>query len=204
MRAVLPNSKPRADDLRDRLNKRLFDRPIVQNNFRGELIEEIVSSELGDSWKHCAGDWHAWDFERILESGIVRLQIKQSAARQSWDKDGDQIIKSRVGKFPIGFKTGYFIEDKWISESGRHTEIYLLCYHDDRTELADHFDVARWDFYILRASEIAPKEKPTISIPELEIMVSQDRVSKAKSAHLREILELAASNVVAWTIPPSH
>ncbi len=68
-----------------RLTHRLFGSPILLNSFRGEVGEEMVAMALEPEWEHCAGDWAAFDF-RHGRSGL-RIQVKQSAARQSWHKD---------------------------------------------------------------------------------------------------------------------
>lgn len=58
-----------------------LDRPLASNAFRGVLVEAMVAGALRPRWRWCGMDWTSWDFER--DDG-VRLEVKQSAARQSW------------------------------------------------------------------------------------------------------------------------
>src|SRR5262245_50759395 len=128
---------PDAEAIRRRLLDRLFGSRIIQNNFRGELVEEIVNLAIGDAWTHCAKDWAAWDFQRDR----IRVQVKQSAARQSWDNDTGEALRPRRGVFPIPEKAGYFEGTDWRSEPGRQADIYILAWHADDTGEADHFDL---------------------------------------------------------------
>ena len=64
-----------------------YDGPNMNNVSRGDYVECMIAITLGtDCRLTCADgwDWAAWDFEH-LSSG-VRLEIKQAAARQTWDK----------------------------------------------------------------------------------------------------------------------
>jgi hypothetical protein len=67
-----------------RLTHRLCGSPILLNSLRGEVVEEMVAMALEPEWEHCAGEWAACDL-RERRSGL-RIQVKQSAARQSWHK----------------------------------------------------------------------------------------------------------------------
>ena len=65
-----------------RLTHRLFGCPLLRNSIRGELVEEMVAQALEPEWALCAGDWAACDLKQV--GGPLRIQVKQSAARQSW------------------------------------------------------------------------------------------------------------------------
>jgi hypothetical protein len=73
-----------SDDIIARLTRRLFGAPILQDNVRGDVVEEIVASALEPEWRHCSGDWGPCDFQH--PGSGQRIQVKQSAARQSWDR----------------------------------------------------------------------------------------------------------------------
>jgi hypothetical protein len=161
---IIPSTK----EIRRRLSERLFQSDIVQNNFRGEVFEEIVNSIIGakhgGDWTHCSADWNAWDF-RFKN---YFLQVKQAAARQSWDSD-DPVNANGRGIFHIRPNSGYYSSEKWneLKPQQRIAQIYLFGWHDDRTAKANHFDPKEWKFFVIPSRELA-LGKPTISVAELE------------------------------------
>jgi hypothetical protein len=64
-----------------RVMSEMFDKPLLNNNIRGLLVEAMIASVLHPQWTWCSADYAAWDFES--EDGVW-LEVKQSAARQSW------------------------------------------------------------------------------------------------------------------------
>jgi hypothetical protein len=127
---------PLSEKIRQGVFDRLFgeNRRVVQNNFRGEVVEQIVAEALGETWCHCSEGWWAWGFERTFGEKI-RIQAKQTAALQSWDLDVN--YEKAVRKTPPYFrvaKTGpYYPVDgtspirlKWCASPDRHSEIYLF------------------------------------------------------------------------------
>ena len=67
------------------LTHRLFGSPLLRNVIRGMLVEEMVAQALEYEWALCADDWGACDLSQV--GGPLRVQVKQSAARQSWHAD---------------------------------------------------------------------------------------------------------------------
>ena len=74
-----------------RLTNRLSGSPLLRNSIRGELVEEMVAQALEPEWTLCADDWGACDLKQVANLKPVgrplRIQVKQSAARQSWHAD---------------------------------------------------------------------------------------------------------------------
>lgn len=79
--ANAPMSIPTVDDIRALLCAATFGGPLISNIYRGLVAEVIVGAALDPEWQLCSGDWRGWDFEH--PSGL-RLEVKQSAARQTW------------------------------------------------------------------------------------------------------------------------
>ncbi len=48
-----------SDDVIVRLTHRLFGSPILRNDIRGEVVDEIVGMALEPEWELCSGDWAA-------------------------------------------------------------------------------------------------------------------------------------------------
>jgi hypothetical protein len=154
----------------DKASKYAFDKPLVANNFRAVIVEAIVSAVLPEGWEWCSEDWAGWDFEH---SDGTRLEVKQSAAKQSWPAPK----RLYEATFDIRPRTGYYEGADWIASPTRcrFAHIYLFAYHPRRDALTDHRDPTQWEFY---------------SVPEVALPAA-DRIS------LSRVQRLAASVLVA-------
>lgn len=66
-----------------RLAARLFDQPLIQNQYRSAFVEAMIEPYLARSgWRYVGDNWAGWDFEHEIGT---RLELKQSAAWQTWD-----------------------------------------------------------------------------------------------------------------------
>lgn len=145
-------------DVIARLTARLYASPILRNDIRGEVVEEIVAMALEPEWMLCSGDWASCDL-RHSASGL-RIQVKQSAARQSWHKDKCPPPKPR---FSISEKKGRYEEgDRWIEDRSRNADIFLFAWHPISDAFADHRDPTQWEFYVM--AEAALPRQSSISL----------------------------------------
>ena len=99
----------------------------------------LVSQILGSECKYAGNDWAAWDLER--KDGI-RVEIKQSAAAQSW---GDSKSASRLS---IAAPNGHYPGGKKyvLNTSGeRLADLYVLAWH----ERDDQRIASEWQFYVV-------------------------------------------------------
>jgi hypothetical protein len=136
-----------------------FGRPLVQNNLRAMLVEAMIDAVLPDTWTWVSADWAECDFRR---SDKVRLEVKNSAARQSWASS-----KPYAGLFDIGARTGRWVNgNEWVAEPGRNAEIYVLAFHPVFDDSADHRNPMQWQFYIVPASALPPIK--TISLSRVQ------------------------------------
>lgn len=144
-------------DLQSRLMAALFDAPLVNNAFRGMLVEAMLAQVLEPEWRWCSADWASHDFENAEG---VKLEVKQSAALQSWHKPGDSPSR---GSFDIASRTGRYEGARWIDEPGRAAQIYVFAWHPIVDHgLADHREPNQWQFYPVSARDL-PDQK-TISL----------------------------------------
>ena len=60
-------------DIITRLANRLLGTPLIRNDIRGELGEEMVAVALEPEWQLCAGDWAAFDLKQADDP--LRIQI---------------------------------------------------------------------------------------------------------------------------------
>jgi hypothetical protein len=129
----------------ERLARRLFGSPILRNDLRGEVVEEIIALALEPQWTLCSGDWAAYDL--IHPTSGLRVQVKQSAARQTWHKGECPPPKPR---FSIAEKTGRLeAGDQWIAQRSRNADIFVFAWHPLTGDDADHRQPDQWLFYIV-------------------------------------------------------
>ena len=138
---------PSADDIRSKVSALAFGNPLVQHDFRGIVAEVIVGCALEPSWRWCSGDWGGWDFEH---PDGTRLEVKQSAARQTWDAPK----KPSLPTFDIRARTGYYAGAEWHPGNGRLAHIYAFAYHPIADASADHRDPRQWQFHVVRAEQL--------------------------------------------------
>ena len=135
-----------------RLARRLFDVRILQNQYRSAFVEAMVEPNLASvGWSYTGDGWSGWDFQH---SGGARLEVKQSAALQTWSEPRG--IRTR-GAFDIAARTGYFDEggSRWTATPGRCADIYVFAWNGNDGSDMDHRDPMQWDFFVV----------PTPSLP---------------------------------------
>ena len=150
--------QPTVEEIRAKACAAAFGDPLISNIYRGLVAEIVVGTALGLEWKLCSGDWRGWDFEH---SSGCRLEVKQSAARQTWT--GSRNATKPI--FDIRARTGYFEGADWIADPRRFADIYVFAHHPIMDEAADHRDVGQWKFYVLDTNRL-PAGK-TISLAKI-------------------------------------
>jgi hypothetical protein len=136
---------PTVEEITARVSATAYGSRLVENSFRGLLAEIIVGAALGPAWRVCSGGWAGWDFEHV---DGCRLEIKQSAALQTWSNGG----KPAPTRFDIRARSGHYEGGAtWIPGVGRRAHVYVFCYHPVADLCADHRNPAQWRFYVVRA-----------------------------------------------------
>jgi hypothetical protein len=154
---------PGPDEIRTKVSARAFGNPVIQNDFRGLVAETIVESALEPTWRCCSGDWLGWDFEHL---DGTRLEVKQSAARQTWTAPK----RPSPATFDIRTRSGFYVGNEWHPGVGRHAHIYVFAYHPLADTSANHLDSAQWVFYIVPATRLPPNK--TIGLTRVTSLVS--------------------------------
>ena len=155
------SAPPTADDIRARVSVAAFGGPLISNIYRGLVAEIIVGAALGSEWQLCSGDWRGWDFEHL--TGLL-LEVKQSAARQTWT--GTR--KATVPIFDIRARTGYFEGSDWVADPRRFAHIYVFAHHPIMDASADHCEPSQWRFHVV-ATDRLPAGK-TISLVKVALL----------------------------------
>jgi hypothetical protein len=146
-----------------RLAARLFDQPLIQNQYRSAFIEAMLEPALTKrGWRHVGDNWSGWDFEHTTG---IRLEVKQSAAWQTWDpaklaSTANSPARAGPGIFDIAARTGWFDETGaiWTKNVGRAAHVYVFAWNGQFGELADHRDPDQWEFFIAPAAAL-PAQK---------------------------------------------
>lgn len=149
---------PSPEDIRRKAAAAAFGKRLITNIHRGLVVEAIVACALEPDWCWCSQDYSSWDFER---SDGLRLEVKQSAARQSWAEVSAP--PSRCS-FDIAARTGrYESGSRWVGEPGRNAHIYVLAHHPIFDATADHTDSVQWRFYVIPAKLLPATDQIALS-----------------------------------------
>ncbi len=147
-----------------------YDRPVINNNHRGEYVECMIAVALGEEWEltSLAGwYWGAWDCEHVGSKD--KLEIKQSAAKQSWGGESDKPRtapgRCRNARFDIAPRDGYYLRDggTWVKDQGRPADVHVFAWHGETDEHADHRDAAQWRFFVV-AKRCLPSGQKSIGL----------------------------------------
>ena len=138
--------------IRARVSKAAFGDRLISNHLRGLVAEAIVAAALEPVWTWCSADWAGWDFER---ADGLKLEVKQSASRQTWAPDGGSETACR---FDIRARTGSYIGSQWRAKHGRIADVYVFAHHFEVAASADHCDPTQWRFFAV-AERCLPQTK---------------------------------------------
>ena len=132
------------DSIVEYISGRFYGRKLIGNAWRGTYAECLVYSALRSNaqeagWRP-SGEWDPWD----LENGEgIHLQVKQSAAWQSWEN------RKGPGK-PHAMSFNIH-----PGEKGRQTHIYVFAWHPESDpDIADHRDTGQWRFCVMPEDEL--------------------------------------------------
>jgi hypothetical protein len=167
--AAAVSRSDRSIAIRDAVSQRLLSGDLIVNYLRGTIAEAIVAEALSPRWKWRSEDWAGWDFEH--ESG-VKLEVKQSAARQTWSPDN---APPSAPAFDIKERTGFLTGAHWTENKGRQASIYIFAHHPRVDSAADHCDPEQWDFYVVPAADLPVRQ--TIGISRVRMLAQWCLVS---------------------------
>jgi hypothetical protein len=170
----------RGADIRALACRAAFGNALVSNDFRGVLAEAIVAASLGKQWRWCSGDYAGWDFDR--DDG-VRLEVKQSAVLQTWNRESGTVSPCR---FDIKPRKGCYVGVTWHERAGRNADIYILSHHFLGDQTADHGNPEQWRFFVV----------PEVSLPNqhsLGLLPASKLGGPCTHKELLEVVEAAAA-----------
>ena len=194
--------KPRHKDIL-RMLRRRYDGPIMNNVCRGDYVERMIGSALGEDWPLTwmdGWDWAAWDCEHT-RSG-ARLEIKQAAARQTWDKGPTP--RRRTPAFDVAPRSGFWTrEGVWIDSSGRQADIYVFAWHGRHDDHANHTDPGQWLFFAVAERDL-PKGQKSIGLGRLNRIAEPCGVSDLRIAVETVCPAERDLKAAQWRPPPGN
>jgi hypothetical protein len=182
----------------EHLIARFFVEPLIPNIWRSDYVEGLVLFSLGKAWKQ-PPLWSGWDLEN--DAG-VRLEVKQSAALQSWyTQTGGK--RSRPS-FDIAPRTGYYTDSTddavWVAAADlseadfiRSADIYIFAWHPETDpKTADHRRAEQWRFFVvpeyLLTERHGPQKTITLNpIKRLSAAVIYDRLASTVDAAVSKL-----------------
>ncbi len=162
-----------------------FGQSLITNNLRGLVAEAIVASALQPSWRWCSMDWAGWDFER---ADGLRLEVKQSASRQTWAPSEKRPSSCR---FDIRAREGRYEGADWLPGRGRNADLFVMAHHFVCDDSADHCAPGQWRFFVIHASVLPPTK--TIGLGNLEKLAcacNYAALAETVSARAAELIQM--------------
>ena len=148
---------------------------LINNAERGAYVEHMIVLAL-EGWE-LTWPWASWDLQH--RGNGARIEVKQSAARQTWHKRPESpespVPKPSRGKFGINKPSeSYYLEDGTYKKTQpqRHADIYVFAWHpEEDLKIADHRRPDQWRFFVVAESCLLPPEKKSIAIGPLKKLV---------------------------------
>ena len=144
----------------------LYDRQIMSNLVRPQYVEYLVAIALGPEWRLVSGDWSGWDLEGPERA---RIEVKQSAALQTWSGRAALAGRTTRGSFDIAIRKGYYTEGgvELVAVTDRPADLYVFAWHPITDPVyADHRDPLQWRFFVVPEQELPPQK--TIGLAGVE------------------------------------
>jgi hypothetical protein len=141
-----------------KVSNAVFGKPLINNVFRGHLVEAIVSLALGPTWKWCSEDYSSWDFEN---GAGIKLEVKQSAKKQSWVVTGQT---PSPAQFDIAARKIHWEQGKRVEANARAANIYIFAFHPLDGADADHRDPFQWEFYVVASKRLPHAKTVRLSV----------------------------------------
>ena len=171
-----------------------FDRQLINNVDRGHYVECMIVLTLGEEWNLTSAKrgWAPWDIER--DDG-ARLEVKQSAALQTWSL-ADDAPPPRTSSFDIAFRKEPWTKgaDNPPYRPGRPADVYIFAWHPIKDhKAADHRCVEQWRFIVVPERDL-PNQK-TISINSLKKLTAEIGCGQLAAVVAQKLNQLAQLKV---------
>jgi len=194
-----------ADSVKARFFRDAFGTHLLDNTVRGLWCEFMIAEALGPECSAVGLGWHPWDLQIGPDAASmperIRIQIKNSAALQSWNVASGTRTKcsySLTWRRPPAYFSAYFPHTP-CEDAGFLCDVFVLCHHPvEDPERADHRDPTQWRFFLV------PVVGPNVAITEAEVASRRTSLERTgtPSVTQRTPLTLAAGIRGRPPVPP--
>ncbi|KKS23923.1 MAG: hypothetical protein UU82_C0016G0005 [Candidatus Nomurabacteria bacterium GW2011_GWC2_41_8] len=180
-----------------RLIDHLYNQKIMDNRERGSYAEAMVWQALfitDPAWEWVAAGWHPWDFQKGNGIKRIRIQLKQSAAKQLWTPRGKVIhaFSTQIKNKPSYFERDHSKEP--IEERGRFCELFIFAWHGIYDETCNQRDSSQWLFYVIPEKSLGSKN--SVRLIDLESSwLEQNGGRKTSWIELGKVVEQLSKNL---------
>lgn len=150
---------------------------LSDNTLRGVLGEYYVALALSpdDPFELRMKAWSSWDLQT---PGGLRIEVKTSGRRQSWDKNPGRRRKKRSPYSPKWgvSKSKVYCEDhdEYSKSKCRPAHLYVLCMHTQTdVDKIDARDLTQWKFYVLATKVLNEKVNQSTKDPKIGLRFLQ-------------------------------
>lgn len=186
-----------SEEIIKKLVDHLYDRRIMDNRERGSYAEAMVYQSLliaDTAWDWVAAGWHPWDFQKGNGANRVRIQLKQSAAKQLWTprKKAIHAFSTQIKNKPSYFERDHPGEQ--IEEKGRFCELFIFAWHGILDETCDQRNPSQWSFYVVPEKSLGSKN--SIQLTNLEgSWLEQNGGQKTSWIELGKVVKRLSKNL---------
>ncbi|OGI67009.1 hypothetical protein A2823_02845 [Candidatus Nomurabacteria bacterium RIFCSPHIGHO2_01_FULL_41_91] len=169
----------------------------MDNRERGSYAEAMVWQALfitDPAWEWVAAGWHPWDFQKGNGIKRIRIQLKQSAAKQLWTPRSKAIhaFSTQIKNKPSYFKRDHL--DEQIEEQGRFCELFIFAWHGIFNKTCDQRNPLQWLFYVVPEKSLGSKN--SVRLIDLESSwLEQNGGRKTSWIELGKVVEQLSKNL---------
>ena len=160
---------PTRDEIVSKLVKNMYSERVLNNSHRGDVVEMMVLTALGNEWRFVGLGWHPWDLQRGAGKDRVRIQVKQTAALQLWGPTVTQALSLNWSDNP----PFYFKKNnpgKSIEREGWFCEIFVFGVHQESDpNKADQIDPQQWKFLVIPTCDLKKGAKSMVLTKALTV-----------------------------------
>jgi len=179
------------------LVEHLYNQKVMDNRERGSYAEAMVWQTLyatHSAWEWVAAGWHPWDFQKNRGVKRIRIQLKQSAAKQLWKPRSKPVYAFST---QIKNKPSYFLRDhpdEHIEEQGRFCELFIFAWHGISDETCDQRNTSQWLFYVIPEKSLGKQKRVMLSDLESP-WLEQNGGYKTSWDELAKVVEQLSENL---------
>ena len=160
------------------LEQSVYNRDLINNAERGAYVEHMIVLALeGQGWD-LTWPWASWDLQH---RDCARIEVKQSAARQTWHERDQSPPPPTAARFAIKPSAHYYLRDGKLvkTQLRRHADFYVFAWHpEEDLKIADHRRPDQWKFFVVAESKLPCIQDP----PPKDMSIGLKKVKELSDA----------------------